>query len=166
MRFRSAAGPPPKLLCVDDNLGARQFYQRILEAHGYKVLLAESGEQALQLLRKQVVAAVVCDYEMPGMNGGELAAEVKRSRPRMPVLLISGHESVLDDPPQSVDCTLEKGSAAQPIARSCRAPLPIFESETCTHVGFASACAVRPGLGGRGGRGLPLTSHPEVVRFA
>jgi CheY-like chemotaxis protein len=72
-------------------------------------LLAESGEQALQLLRKQVVAAVVCDYEMPGMNGGELAAEVKRSRPRMPVLLISGHESVLDDPPQSVDCTLEKG---------------------------------------------------------
>ncbi len=109
MRFRSAAGPPPKLLCVDDNLGARQFYQRILEAHGYKVLLAESGEQALQLLRKQVVAAVVCDYEMPGMNGGELAAEIKRSRPRMPVLLISGHESVLDDPPQSVDCTLEKG---------------------------------------------------------
>lgn len=109
MRFRSAAGPPPKLLCVDDNLGARQFYQRILEAHGYKVLLAESGEQALQLLRKQVVAAVVCDYEMPGMNGGELAAEIKRSRPRMPVLLISGHESVLDDPPQSVDCALEKG---------------------------------------------------------
>ena len=109
MRFRSAAGPPPKLLCVDDNLGARQFYQRILEAHGYKVLLAESGEQALQLLRKQVVAAVVCDYEMPGMNGGELAAEIKRSRPRMPVMLISGHESVLDDPPQSVDCTLEKG---------------------------------------------------------
>jgi len=109
MRFRSAAGPPPKLLCVDDNLGARQFYQRILEAHGYKVLLAESGEQALQLLRKQVVAAVLCDYEMPGMNGGELAAEIKRSRPRMPFLLISGHESVLDDPPQGVDCTLEKG---------------------------------------------------------
>jgi len=109
MRFRSAAGPPPKLLCVDDNLGARQFYQRILEAHGYKVLLAESGEQALQLLRKQVVAAVLCDYEMPGMNGGELAAEIKRSRPRIPFLLISGHESVLDDPPQGVDCTLEKG---------------------------------------------------------
>ena len=109
MRFRSAAGPPPKLLCVDDDLGARQFYQRILEAHGYKVLLAESGEQALQLLRKQVVAAVLCDYEMPGMNGGELAAEIKRSRPRIPFLLISGHESVLDDPPQGVDCTLEKG---------------------------------------------------------
>jgi len=72
-------------------------------------LLAESGEQALQLLRKQVVAAVLCDYEMPGMNGGELAAEIKRSRPRIPFLLISGHESVLDDPPQGVDCTLEKG---------------------------------------------------------
>ena len=76
MRFRSAAGPPPKLLCVDDDLGARQFYQRILEAHGYKVLLAEGGVQALHLLRKQVFAAVVCDYEMPGMNGGELAAEI------------------------------------------------------------------------------------------
>jgi len=110
MRFRSAAVPPPKLLCVDDNLGARQFYQRILEAHGYKVLLAEGGGHALHLLRKQVFAAVVCDYEMPGMNGGELAAEIKRSRPRMPFLLISGHQSVLDDPPQGVDFTLEKGA--------------------------------------------------------
>jgi CheY-like chemotaxis protein len=54
-------------------------------------LLAEGGVQALHLLRKQVFAAVVCDYEMPGMNGGELAAEIKRSRPRMPFLLISGH---------------------------------------------------------------------------
>jgi CheY-like chemotaxis protein len=110
MRRRSAASPPSKLLCVDDDLGARQFYQRILEGHGYHVLLAESGAQALQLLRKHLVAAVVSDYEMPGMNGGELAAAIKRRRVRTPVVLISGHDDVIDHPPVAVDAALSKGA--------------------------------------------------------
>jgi CheY-like chemotaxis protein len=110
MRRRSAASPPSKLLCVDDDLGARQFYQRILEGHGYHVLLAESGAQALQLLRKHLVAAVVSDYEMPGMNGGELAAAIKRRRVRTPVVLISGHDEVVDHPPVAVDAALAKGA--------------------------------------------------------
>jgi CheY-like chemotaxis protein len=110
MRRRSAASPPSKLLCVDDDLGARQFYQRILEGHGYHVLLAESGAQALQLLRKHLVAAVVSDYEMPGMNGGELAAAIKRRRVRTPVVLISGHDEVVDHPPVAVDAALSKGA--------------------------------------------------------
>jgi CheY-like chemotaxis protein len=95
---------------VDDDLGARQFYQRILEGHGYHVLLAESGAQALQLLRKHLVAAVVSDYEMPGMNGGELAAAIKRRRVRTPVVLISGHDDVIDHPPVAVDAALSKGA--------------------------------------------------------
>ena len=115
MRRRSVAGPLPKLLCVDDDLGARQFYQRILEAHGYRVLLAENGKQALQLLRRHLVGAVVCDYEMPGMSGTELATAIKRRWHRLPVLLLSGHQSVIDDPPASVDAALAKGASLDQV---------------------------------------------------
>lgn len=112
MRRRSAAGPPPpKLLCVDDDRAARQFYQRILEGHGYRVLLADSGARALQLLKKNLVRVVLSDFEMPGMNGGELAAAIKRQQPRMPVVLLSGRSAVVDNPPKGVDAALPKGAS-------------------------------------------------------
>jgi DNA-binding NtrC family response regulator len=47
---------------------------------------------------------------MPGMNGGELAVEIKRRRPSMPVVLLSGHSAVVENPPNSVDAALPKGA--------------------------------------------------------
>jgi DNA-binding NtrC family response regulator len=109
MRQRSAEGPPPQLLCVDDDLAARKFYRRAFEAHGYKVLLAESGRTALQLLRKHRAHAIVSDYDMPGMNGAELAELVHRKRPRLPFVLISGKGEVIEDPPRGVHAAMHKG---------------------------------------------------------
>lgn len=109
MRHRSAEGPPPQLLCVDDDLAARKFYRQAFEAHGYKVLLAESGRAALQLLRKHGAQAIVSDYDMPGMNGAELANLVHSQLPRLPFVLISGKPEVVDDPPHGVHAAMLKG---------------------------------------------------------
>jgi DNA-binding response OmpR family regulator len=102
---------PKTLLCVDDDEAIRNLYAAILDRHGYEVLLACDGWQALRMLyaRAHEVDAVILDYQMPGLNGAQLAAEVKRRSPLMPVILISGDMDIVESPPPHTDATLEKG---------------------------------------------------------
>ena len=80
------------LLCVDDDPGIRELYAAMLGTYEYEVLVAEGGHQALDLFRSKVkeIDAVISDYEMPGMNGAQLAAELKSYDPDIPVIVISG----------------------------------------------------------------------------
>lgn len=99
-----------RLLCVDDDRDFRQFYKNILGNHGFDVTVAASGSQALKMFLSHQVDAVVTDLEMPGMSGVELAARLKKLRPELPVLLVSGAKS-LQEKPESVDAALAKGTA-------------------------------------------------------
>ena len=98
-----------RLLCVDDDRDFRQFYKNLLGSHGFEVTVAASGSQALKLFLSKKVDAVVTDLEMPGMTGVELASRLKKLRPELPVLLVSGSKSV-QNKPESVDATLAKGT--------------------------------------------------------
>jgi CheY-like chemotaxis protein len=97
-----------RLLCVDDDSGFRQFYETLLSSYGYSVTLAENGQQALKLFLSRKIDAVVTDFEMPGMSGMELAKRLKRLRPDLPVMLVSGSRTVLDTPLKTVDVSVEK----------------------------------------------------------
>jgi CheY-like chemotaxis protein len=99
-----------RLLCVDDDRDFRQFYKNLLGSHGFEVTVAASGTQALKLFLSKKVDAVVTDLEMPGMTGVELASRLKKLRPELPVLLVSGTKS-LPEKPESVDAALTKGTA-------------------------------------------------------
>src|SRR5260370_12863801 len=78
------------LLCVDDDPRIRDLYEALLGSHGYEVLVASSGPQALRLFHSnQAIDAVISDYEMPGMNAVELAAKLNLCNPRLPALIIS-----------------------------------------------------------------------------
>jgi len=79
---------------------------RLLQQLGYRLLTAESGDQALQLLAEfgEPVNLLITDVVMPGMNGRELATEVTRRHPETAVLYTSGyteniivHHGVLED---------------------------------------------------------------------
>ena len=100
-----------RLLCVDDDRDFRQFYKNLLGSHGFEVTVASSGSQALKLFLSKNVDAVVTDMEMPGMTGVELASKLKKLRPELPVLLVSGAKSFQDSKPESVDAALAKGTA-------------------------------------------------------
>ena len=79
------------VLVVDDDRMMRLLLTRILEAEGWRVYTAVDGVEALDLLSgNAAVDIVVTDVMMPRMDGRELAAELGKRFPRLPVLLISG----------------------------------------------------------------------------
>jgi CheY-like chemotaxis protein len=82
---------PPKhvLLCIDDDVFNSFTRKLVLESEGYSVLVANSGRAGLAILMSQRVDAVILDYFMPEMNGGEVAAEIRRIKPGVPILILS-----------------------------------------------------------------------------
>ena len=98
-----------RLLCVDDDRDFRQFYKNLLGSHGFDITVAASGRQALKLFLSRHIDAVVTDLEMPGMTGVELAARLKKLRPELPVLLVSGSKP-LKERSKDVDAALAKGT--------------------------------------------------------
>jgi CheY-like chemotaxis protein len=86
--------PPSKrtVLCIDDDEAILRYEKMLLERSGYAVLTAASAEQGLRLVTMCECDAVLLDYEMPGMNGNEVAFEIKRIRPELIIILLSGSE--------------------------------------------------------------------------
>ncbi|MFN7978296.1 MAG: response regulator [Vicinamibacterales bacterium] len=81
------------MLVVDDDADIRKVVRRALTFAGYEVLLAESGEAALQTIasRGGQVDLVLTDVMMPGIGGRELAARVRSMRPDARILFSSGY---------------------------------------------------------------------------
>jgi CheY-like chemotaxis protein len=80
------------ILCVDDDEAILHYEKALLERSGYAVLTASSPEQGLRLATMCKCDAVLLDYEMPGMNGDEVALAIKRLRPELLVILLSGSD--------------------------------------------------------------------------
>lgn len=82
-----------RVLLVEDSEHVRYFAHQLLKDLGCQVYEAPDGQEALELLRMHDVDLVFSDIVMPGMSGLELAIEVKRIDPSIPVLLASGYSS-------------------------------------------------------------------------
>lgn len=82
------------ILVVDDEAIARRYIERALTQEGYDVLLANDGEEALDLLKtsKRKIALVITDLVMPGMGGHAFALQVSQLPSPPPVLYISAYE--------------------------------------------------------------------------
>ncbi len=92
----SAAATPEAggkaILVVDDEPSVRSVVQRALSAKGYRVVLAENGQMALDLFNTAPadIGLVLLDLTMPVMGGEETYAHIKRASPELPVILSSG----------------------------------------------------------------------------
>ncbi len=80
------------ILCIADDEAILSYEKALLERSGYAVLTAVSAQQGLGLVTMCECDAVLLDYEMPGMNVSELAFEMKRVRPELIIILLSGSE--------------------------------------------------------------------------
>ncbi len=78
------------ILCVDDEENPLVLRKYVLQKAGYEVVTANSGKEALQVAASRNFDLVLSDHLMPGMNGTELAQQLKARHPQLPVILISG----------------------------------------------------------------------------
>jgi signal transduction histidine kinase/CheY-like chemotaxis protein len=87
----SAAKGSISVLLVDDDSAVREVTRNILTDLGYNVVEAGSGGAALDLLGRADIDMALLDFAMPGMNGAELAKEIRARFPRMPVVFATGY---------------------------------------------------------------------------
>ncbi|MBT8085219.1 MAG: response regulator [Woeseia sp.] len=89
---RDAPTGSEHILVCEDNAAIRTIIQRTLASCGYKVDVAASPEQALEMVREgQPLDLLISDIMLPGMNGQELSAAITHLRPFVRVLFISGY---------------------------------------------------------------------------
>ena len=97
------------VLCVDDETIGLRVRKIMLEGHGFRVLTATSGQQGISLFEQNKVDLVVLDFYMPDLNGGQVAAELRRLRPRVPIIFLSAYFSLPSDALEMADAFITKG---------------------------------------------------------
>jgi signal transduction histidine kinase len=88
---------PWRILLIDDDERVRRSQARLLEELGFQVDLAEDAKEALRLIHNAPGRwqLVVTDFDLPGINGIELAGQLRLSDPQLPVFLMTGHFELL-----------------------------------------------------------------------
>ena len=99
------------ILCIDDDEGMLDYQRALLERRGYAVLAAASPRQGLQIATARGITAVIVDYHMPEMNGHEVAMEIKRLRPQIPIVMGSSDEEIPENVLKVVDAFVSKYEA-------------------------------------------------------
>ncbi|PKK83053.1 MAG: hypothetical protein CVT49_10490 [candidate division Zixibacteria bacterium HGW-Zixibacteria-1] len=87
-------GEPIRLMIVDDEIDFLDSLKKVLQRRNMEVITASGGEQALGMLRSELVDIMILDVKMPGMDGMEVLRHVKKDFPSVEIILLSGHPSV------------------------------------------------------------------------
>jgi two-component system cell cycle response regulator len=87
-RIGDSAAEDLKILLVDDDRASLKLTSRLLERDGYCVTTAYNGQQAHDLILKTQPDLVLCDWEMPEMNGPELCREIRKNAPSASIYFI------------------------------------------------------------------------------
>lgn len=97
-----------RILVVDDNIMVRESYTELLRHRGYEVVQAGDGEQALDMLRDEIVDLAIVDVMMPVMGGLELRQRLREREPVIATILVTGQPDRLEDLMED-DCEFQAG---------------------------------------------------------
>jgi CheY-like chemotaxis protein len=100
---------PKTVLCVDDEKIGLRVRKIMLESRGYRVLTATSGPDGLNVFDENDVDLVVLDYYMPDVNGAEVATEIRRRKPGVPIVFLSAYFSLPPEALELADAFITKG---------------------------------------------------------
>jgi CheY-like chemotaxis protein len=118
------------ILCVDDEVVGLRIRKILLERAGYRVLTAPDGYSGLELFASQPVKAVVLDYSMPGMHGGEVAQKMRQTKPEIPILLLSAYVGLPPEVSSLVDVYMTKGAGAPALLEKLESLLSVPASHS------------------------------------
>ncbi len=103
----------PVILCIDDEDLGLEIRKMVLEREGFSVLTAKDGVSGLSLFdTEQQIDAVVVDYAMPGMDGGQVAAILRKRKPHIPILMLSAYVALPEEVMRVVSISATKGDGA------------------------------------------------------
>jgi CheY-like chemotaxis protein len=89
----------------------------LLERAGYRVLTALDGPTGIDVFTSEPVHAVVLDFSMPGMTGGEVAIAMRRIKPEIPILMLSAYTSLPPEVSEVVNLSMTKGEGAPALLK-------------------------------------------------
>jgi CheY-like chemotaxis protein len=112
------------VLCIDDEKVGLQVRKILLERSGYHVLTAQDGPSGIAAFSSHPIDAVVLDFAMPGMDGGEVAARMRALKPEVPILLLSAYLGLPYEITTLVDIYMTKGEGAPALLEKLRTLLP------------------------------------------
>lgn len=84
----------PVLLFVDDEPNILRALRRVFHGQGYRLLLAQGGEEGLAFLRQERVDVVISDMRMPGMDGAQFLEHVRAGWPDVVRILLTGYSEI------------------------------------------------------------------------
>jgi CheY-like chemotaxis protein len=123
MRSATSSGTAltARILLVDDNRAGLSARRSVLEELGHQVTTVTSAQEALECFDKEPFDLVVTDFKMPRMNGAELIERVRKIKPALPVILLSGFAEPLglNESNTNADAVIQK--SANEIAHLVRA---------------------------------------------
>lgn len=83
-----------KILIIEDDDQLQGFVQELLEDHGFEVLLAANGNEGIKVAEEQQPDLILTDLLMPEKDGVRVITEVKANHPEIPIIAMSGGQSV------------------------------------------------------------------------
>ena len=101
------------VLVVDDEEGVRRSLKKVLERDLYTILLAENGQEAIEIVRtnNRDIETVISDFKMPGLNGLETLIEIGILNPEVTRIILTGYatmESAIESVNAGIDGFLTK----------------------------------------------------------
>jgi CheY-like chemotaxis protein len=111
---------PRTVLCVDDERIGLRVRKIMLESRGYAVLTASDGAEGLRVFEQNDVDVVILDYYMPGLNGGDVASEMRRRRPGVPIVFLSAYFSLPPEALELADAFITKGDPPDVLIEKLR----------------------------------------------
>jgi signal transduction histidine kinase len=105
---------PYRILCVDDEASGLKLRQLILERKGYLVSTAATVSEALALFKSTGIALVVTDHLLDRETGAAMAKEMKRLKPTVPIIVLSGTTETLEGM-ESIDAFISKAEGPESL---------------------------------------------------
>jgi CheY-like chemotaxis protein len=109
-----------KILCIDDEEMGLLVRKLILESEGFEVATAADGKSGLQLFNDGRFDLVLLDHSMPGMNGGEVAQQMRQRSPNIPIILLSAYVTLPEEHVSIVDAYITKGDSTDQLLSTIR----------------------------------------------
>jgi CheY-like chemotaxis protein len=99
------------LLCIHRD----PAHLNLLQEHGYELLTATNGHEGLQLFMSQPVDAIVLDYQLGLLDGGVVAAEIKKVKPQVPIVMLADYAELPVEALKCVDALVAKSDVAHSL---------------------------------------------------